>query len=326
MKLAGRMAMFVGILLLGGNSNLFAWGDQGHKAIWAAAQDQLTPKAKSRVSQILDHDKLAMTATWLDEARNAFQHHKGKLAGDPETDAFSANFPDHPSWHFINLPLDAQTYETPGFTGPNDVVQRIEFCIKVLEGKDQSLSKRIALRVLVHLVGDIHQPMHCTAGYYDTADPDHPVLIKDVAQARQFKSFNDRGANQLRFGSGEFDKLHGFWDAELPKTICGGSASYKELQEILDDHIMSDNCPDDGDNFRKWPEQWVVESVVLARDAYASLVFGACKLGNAAPDTKIDRIDIALPADYGQTFASPAEAQMSKAACRLAALLNRIFR
>jgi hypothetical protein len=304
---------------------VYAFGDQAHKAIWASAQAQLSSKAKKQVSQILNQDKLAMTATWLDEARNSLQHHKGKLVGDPETDDFNAKFPDHPNWHFVNLPLDATSYDIDGFTSQNDVVQRIEFCIRVLEGHNSSLSKRIALRALVHLTGDIHQPMHCVAGYYDTSDLDHPQLITGVVQAKQFKLFNDRGANQLHFGSGQFDKLHTFWDGELPKEITGGSASYKELAEILNDRIQSDGCIADPGDFHKWPEQWAAESVAQAKLAYADLKFNKCKLGSSSPDTKIQSIDITMPDNYAETFATVAEIQMSKAACRLAAVLNKIF-
>jgi hypothetical protein len=66
-------------------SPVFGWGDQGHDAIWIVAQSRLTSVAKGQVDQILAGDKLNLTSTWMDKAREALKHHTGPLAHDAET-------------------------------------------------------------------------------------------------------------------------------------------------------------------------------------------------------------------------------------------------
>jgi hypothetical protein len=125
-------------------TSAFSWGDQGHKAIWAAAQAALTPKATLLVSQILNHDKLAMTATWLDQVRSAEVHGTGLLKNDAEALAFISSFPSNTNWHFVDLPLGSSAYDPASpFVSSDDVVHAVNFCITVLEGHDTSLSMRI---------------------------------------------------------------------------------------------------------------------------------------------------------------------------------------
>jgi hypothetical protein len=75
------------------------------------------------------------------------------------------------------------------------------------------MSKRIALRVLIHLVGDIHQPLHCGTGYYDVRNLARPKLISRPSEAARFRNTEDRGGNQLFYGTGKFDELHAYWDS-----------------------------------------------------------------------------------------------------------------
>src|SRR5205823_5326613 len=115
-------------------TSAFSWGDQGHKAIWAAAQSALTPKATLLVSQILNHDKLAMTATWLDYVRSAEAHGTGPLKHDPEALGFIQSFPNNTNWHFVDLPLASSSYDPASpFVSSDDVVHAMNFCIAVLE-------------------------------------------------------------------------------------------------------------------------------------------------------------------------------------------------
>ena len=141
------------------------WGEQGHNAIWILAQSKLTPEAKQKVADILAGDKLALTAVWMDEALSAARTHTGTLANDEEAAQFNSHFSNNASWHFVDLPLKAISYQDGvQFTSSDDVVHALSLAIKALEGTESSLSKRIALRAIVHFVGDIHQPLHCAEG------------------------------------------------------------------------------------------------------------------------------------------------------------------
>jgi hypothetical protein len=306
----------------------FPWGEQGHKAIWATAQSALTPTATLMVSQILNHDKLAMTAIWLDHVRSAQRHGTGPLKTNQEALDFIGSFPHNTNWHFVDLPLGATSYDPNDvdFAASDDVVHALNFCISVLEGNDTSLSKKIALRVIVHLVGDIHQPLHCGSGYFDVTDETHPLLKTSAQDAKPLLQFTDRGGNQLRFGPGKFDELHGMWDAELVRLEVGGSGSYLELVEVLKDDIAVTQV-NDGADLHDWAKQWAGESAKLANDAYKKLNFGIAKLN--AGKTKIESIQLSFTNgidDYEDVEKDVALHQMTKAAIRLANLLNKVLK
>ena len=164
---------------------LRAWGPLGHSAIAAIAEKHLSPTAKSHVAALLaqGHDTdLPSIANWADEVRAAASG-RGPLSNDAEARAFNANFPTNALWHFVDLPLETEDYrEAVAFTSVNDVVHAIKRCVAVLEraeSKPDDFTKPQALRLLVHFVGDIHQPLHCGSGFYDLSDLTHPVLITD---------------------------------------------------------------------------------------------------------------------------------------------------
>lgn len=301
----------------------YPWADEGHNAIWEVAQTLLTPQARQKVDATLAGDKLDMTAVWLDRVRDIAKN-EGPLVGDQEADDFNKAFPFNGTWHYVDLPLDTTSYAAAqGFTTRDDVVQQINLCIDVLEGKSSKLDARAALRVLVHLVGDIHQPMHCASGFFDVSDSKHPVLHTDPSSCLPLKKekLEDRGANQLFFGPEKYDQMHALWDFELVKRFAG----FKNLAKLLKDVLPKVNAATPGDHHR-WAEQWAGESVALAKAAYAGIEFGTCTLNTTGKGPKIERIEVKLPADYIDKQKVVAGTQMVKAAARTAALLNAIWK
>lgn len=301
----------------------FAWADEGHTAIWEVAQSLLTPKAKQQVDATLAGDKLDITATWLDRVRDAAKG-QGPLASDPQTQAFLKAFPFNATWHYVDMPLDTTSYASAqGFTTRDDVVQQINLCITVLEGKSDKFDPRTALRVLTHLVGDIHQPMHCSSGFYDVTDVQHPVLETDPAKCLPLKKLKleDRGGNQLFFGTEKYDQMHALWDFELVKRLV----VLGSLPKVLKDALPKIPTTTPGDHHH-WAEHWAGESIALAKAAYAGIEFGRCTLNSTGKGPKIERIEIKLPADYVDKQKSVAGTQMVKAAARMAALLNAIWK
>lgn len=301
----------------------YSWADQGHTAMWEVAQSLLSPQAKQRVDAALAGDKLDMTAVWLDRVRDVGKN-EGPLVGDAETAAFIKAFPFHFTWHYVDMPLDVKSYqEANGFTTRDDIVQQINLCITVLEGKSDKFDTRTALRVLVHLVGDIHQPMHCASGFYDVTDPQHPVLRTDPASCLPLKKdkLEDRGANQLFFGPDKYDQMHALWDFELVKQLAG----IRNLTKLLQDALPKIDTTTPGD-LHTWAEHWAGESVALAKAAYADIEFGACTLNTTGKGPKIERIEVKLPADYTDKQKVVARTQLVKAAARMAAVLNAIWK
>lgn len=301
----------------------YPWADEGHRAIWEAAQSLLTPQARQQVDATLAGDKLELTAVWMDRVRDAARN-EGPLIGDAEAADFNQTFPYNATWHYVDLPLDVKSYqEAKGFTTRDDVVQQINLCIDCLDGKATTLDKRTALRVLVQLVGDIHQPMHCASGFFDVSDIQHPMLKTDPVSCLPLKKekLEDRGANQLFFGPEKYDQMHALWDFELVKRLAG----LKNLAKLLQDTLPKVNATTPGDH-HTWAEQWAGESVVLAKGAYAGIEFGACTLNTSGKGPKIERIEVKLPADYIDKQKTVAGVQMVKAAARTAAVLNAIWK
>lgn len=160
-----------------------------HEAIAVAAQTQLSPATKLALAQILQETSslsegaLAAVATWPDDLR-ALAHFGTKAAGwgpadVAEAETFNTDHPGNAGWHFVDLPLGASGYPAtdPSSTDPlrpfvldGEIVHALRQCIAILESPTAppNFTKRQAVRWIVHLVGDLHQPMHVTSGYYKT--------------------------------------------------------------------------------------------------------------------------------------------------------------
>jgi len=299
--------------------SLQAWGPLGHSTIAAIAQKHLLSPAQSHVATLLaqGHDAdLPSIANWADDVRAAASG-RGPLRDDPEVLAFNAKFPTNALWHFIDLPLGTQDYrQYPAYTSVNDVVHAIKRCIAVLEtseNKPDDFTKPQALRLLVHFVGDIHQPLHCGTGFYDLSDLAHPVLITDprLCGAKP----NDRGGNDLFFGTDPNQELHALWDQALVLTMHQ-STDYHSLAEWLE---SSQNVlPMHGD-YHSWPEQWAIDSTHQAQKAYQNIEFNPATINGQRL-----RIAIRLPSNYIDTNNAIAAEQLAKAGQHLAELLNAI--
>lgn len=118
------------------------WGRTGHRATGAIAEQHLTKKAKRQIGQLLDGKSLALVSTYADEIRS--------------DDAYREYAP----WHYVNFPFDL-TYDSHPKSEQGDIYVAINTCIAVLKDKNSSKEKKaFHLKLLVHFVGDLHQPLH----------------------------------------------------------------------------------------------------------------------------------------------------------------------
>lgn len=126
-----------------------AWSNLGHRLVGDLAQRHLTPAANAQVAELLAGEaepSLAGVASWADELRRS------------NPDAFKKTA----SWHYINFPVGSCAYQ-PKRDCPdgNCVVGQIERQRAILADRTLPLAmRRDALKFLVHLVGDVHQPLH----------------------------------------------------------------------------------------------------------------------------------------------------------------------
>jgi S1/P1 Nuclease len=298
---------------------LQAWGPLGHATIAAIAERHLSAATRSHVAALLTNGQdidLPSISNWADDVRAAASG-RGPLSDDIEARAFNLKFPTNALWHFVDLPLGTNAYrEIPAFTSVNDVVHAIKRCISVLENGTNAaddFTKPQALRLLVHFVGDIHQPLHCGTGFYDLSDLGHPVLITDPKRCRGKP--NDRGGNDLFFGNDPNQELHALWDDSLVFAIRN-SADYRSLAAWLESTQSAGSTTGD---YHTWPEQWAIDSVQQAGKAYRNIEFGAASI-----DGQRLRITVQLPDGYIDDNRSVATTQLAKAGLHLAQLLNSL--
>ena len=158
----------------------WTWGSQGHQIIATIAQSQLTPAARKEVDRLLALEPgatLESVSTWADEHRN------------PATAA----------WHYVNMPRGNCVYEAQrDCPDGRCVVEAIQKQSDILQSSVSDDKKLLALKYLVHFVGDVHQPLH--AGYADDRG----------GNTYQLQAFM-RGSN-----------LHAFWDTGLIQNLNEG--------------------------------------------------------------------------------------------------------
>nr|WP_321451098.1 S1/P1 nuclease [uncultured Carboxylicivirga sp.] len=199
-----------------------AWGSTGHRAIAEIAYGQLTDVTKSKIKEILGDDYLPLFANWADEIRSDNDNPYNKLP------------------HYVNMPLD-QTYEQAVKNTDGDLVTVMADMVKMLRDKKSTQEeKAVALKFIIHLVGDAHQPMH--------------VGLAD-----------DLGGNRVEVKwFWKKSNLHRVWDEDI---IDYSRLSYTELARFA-------GAPD-GKDLKDWKKlsvvDWVNETHIITKDVYDNL-------------------------------------------------------
>ena len=155
----------------------FAWGVEGHQVVAQIAQSQLSPKAKSEISKLLmlePGSSMVSISTWPDE-------HATKVTA---------------RWHYVNFPKETCLY-IPERDCPNGecVIAALQQQTQILGSKESDEKRLLALKYVIHFMGDIHQPLH--AGYKE-----------------------DKGGNNYQVQAfGKATNLHALWDSGLIKSF-----------------------------------------------------------------------------------------------------------
>lgn len=143
-----RQLKYVSIIILFTSMSLtgYCWGLLGHRIIGQVAESYLTPKAKAAVLKILGAESMAMASNWPDFIKS--------------DTAYNYLSP----WHYVNIKQGLKWEEVRTFLESDTNVNaynRIKFLAKELKSNNLSVeTKKMYLRILIHLVGDIHQPLH----------------------------------------------------------------------------------------------------------------------------------------------------------------------
>ena len=169
----------------------WGWGQKGHDVTANIAERHLTPATAAAVDSIFQGKSLVYWANWLDNASHTPAYAYSK------------------TWHYLNVDAD-QTYETMPKNPQGDVVDAIRYNIGVLGDttNNDPAAKALALKMLVHCVGDMHQPLH---------------------MGRK----TDLGGNRVKVKYfGRDTNLHSIWDGSLVESAH--KWSYSEWADQVD--------------------------------------------------------------------------------------------
>lgn len=354
------LSLIVAIGILAAATDASAWAAPAHQAIADLAQERLGPRARTALAHILhtagelSPGALAAIAAWPDEIRRRQSDGTVAEGWSPadvrEADRFNRDHPDNGVWHFVNLPLGAHGYPAEGsaewhrlqaFVSADDIVHALAASIRILESPTPpaDFSKPQALRWLVHLVGDVHQPMHVTAGYYDTNAPDFatvPVRIEDPQRAAAAGVSGDRGGNGLLFAAPHSStgpkNLHAVWDSCLPAVLARGrcnrpSHTHTALVRALGARLtpaMVAEARTPGDR-HAWPAAWASDTLRQAALSGAYDVrLAAGRIDRSGPRSVQATVTAPPPEAYARQHAAAAGDQLAKAAIRLGDMLDAI--
>lgn len=200
----------------------FAWGQKGHDVTVYIAEKNLTPTTLAKITELLDGKSMVYWANWLDNASHTPQYAYTK------------------TWHYKNIDHGVNYWEAP-LHPDGDIIRAIYEQVSVLQDPEASKSdQQLALKILEHLMGDIHQPMHM--GH-----------ASDLGGNRWNVKYFGRDAN-----------LHSTWDSSVPESAH--KWTYTEWNEQINRatpeqkaQILADGTPD------KWGE----ETFEICKQVYA---------------------------------------------------------
>ncbi len=201
----------------------FAFGKTGHRITGNIAQQYLTPEAQQSITSILGKESLAQASTYMDDMRSHSSHFWQKQSKP---------------WHYVTVPF-GKKYQPSMAPKQGDAVTALKrFSQQLKDSKTSPKDKATALKIIIHLIADLHQPFHAGNG-------------------------KDRGANEYKLKYfGRRSNLHQVWDYRL---IEGQQLSFTEWTRFLQSEITPKQL-------KQWhsirPEDWIAESIKYRDSAY----------------------------------------------------------
>ncbi|MET0981524.1 MAG: S1/P1 nuclease [Telluria sp.] len=329
-----------------------AWGGDGHRAVGAIADKLLKgSKAEKQIAALLlPGESLESIANWADCV-------KGTYCGpqSPEMVDYTTGNPKHSEYHYTDVPFQLERYHDHGVgTSEVDIVQTLKQAIAVLQGKtDPALNphkftKRQALMLLVHMTGDIHQPLHVGAAF--VSKDGRFVVPKTHAEVDEAAIFDSRGGNNLLLDDEKLTQLsanlippgepkpiregvpksltkpfHSYWDST---TV---DYAFRRVQTKTPGQFAQfaiDSKPaikaNSGDP-ATWPYQWADDALVVSKFAYADVVPGKITPQVSKKGETYYTFSLEVPANYPVPSSQIAKEQLIKGGYKLAEVLKAIY-
>jgi hypothetical protein len=204
----------------------FGWGVQGHRIVGNIAEYYLTARARKAVHKILGDETMAMASNWGDfiKSDNAYRYIS--------------------SWHYIDFDPGMSKDQIEDYLAKDtatDIYTKMNFLINELKNKELPMDKKkMDLKLLIHFVGDVHQPFH--VGHRE-----------------------DLGGNKIKvMWFNKPTNLHAVWDEQL---VDFQQLSYTEYTDAIN-HTTAEQR-------RAWQNQpisdWLVESYQLSEKLYEEI-------------------------------------------------------
>ncbi len=339
---------------LGKSLPAYGWDNPGHMAVAGVAFDELTKDQQTKLASLLrqhpllsfinegfpggsvssDHAICLAGATWPDLARRHATPVKEDAVTNPQgDDIFDTGYEEqspavtevhfdhllHRGWHFIDTPLWVdKTHPMPAQLPPAPAVNAVgvvKVLVQQLKTNESDAAKAYDLCWLMHLVGDLHQPLHAVNG---------------ISEALRH---GDRGGNEVGLdgaNGGEKD-LHAFWDNVLGKTAAEDKTTghprldrdVATASKIVTD-VAHLSMGTDKDNLD--PMAWAQESFTLAgQDAY-DLTLRPTLAERPGSHHAPKKLEATLSADYAATAKQVAGERVRLGGHRLALLLKDILK
>lgn len=210
-----------------------AWGVLGHRIVGQIADSYLTKHTKKEIAKILGNESVAMSSTWGDFIKS-----------DPAYNYLS-------SWHYVDMDgglSEQQVLQYLAADTATDAYTKINFLTEQLKNKSLEQDKKILyLRMLIHIVGDVHQPLH--VGHVD-----------------------DKGGNTIKvLWFNDRVNLHQVWDEKL---INFQQLSYTEYAKAI-----NFTTKDQLKALQNQPvSSWIAHTYAVAQNVYAGITMPEQKL------------------------------------------------
>jgi hypothetical protein len=342
-----------------------AYGVDGHHIVGDIADTRLanTPAGR-KIAQLVDGMTLREAAQvpdtikgWdkkgVEDPKNAsYFSSRPRIAAElrefwkanQPTHDHNSPMPSHHWFHYTDVPVEAAKYSS-GKTGRSqwDIVHMIPYCAAVIRGEipednPRKITKAVAVILLAHYVGDIHQPLHVGAQFFSQSG-------QKVNPDLGLPALEDQGGNSISLtvsGSDKPSKLHGFWDSPTVAALFPANMAQMEKEErrakmdVLKKDLVQKFAAEEPKGWRMpaslplkdYAEAWADEILPVAREAHERLIFhdmttkvqddgSSIATGSAREKPMPDRLS------YRAWSAMIVRAELHKAGWRLADLLEK---
>jgi S1/P1 Nuclease len=268
-------------VLLCWQTTVHAWGDDGHRITAQVANELLSDSARQEIRRLVGSDDLTLIANWMDDER----------------EMLNKTLPGSSRWHYENREACANKISSRACPRGQCITKQLERSLQQLKDVKLTDKQRTdALRIAVHLLGDLHQPLHLSDNY-DRGGNDTLVRLPREREPR---------------------RLHDAWDTRFLKmNLARRNTQSNAYAESLVQRFAAQSS-----NWQTGAiEQWANETQLLGGEAYRLLPAFSCR---TMADAKQNET-VTVPVSYINWARSTVDIQLMKAGVRLAAVLNQTF-